>query len=228
VTEIALEPLDEADTASLAAHVSGIELGAGASAHLYAETEGNPLFIIETLRAGERAGALVQGPALSPKIQSVIEARLAQLSNPARGVANLAAALGRSFAFDVLAVASEEDEDWLVQGLDELWQQRIIREQSDQDYDFSHNKIREVVYNSLSAANRRLLHRRIAAAMETIYAANLDAVSKQLALQYEAAGSSEKAVAYYLRAGQLAQQIYANAEAIQLYDRALVILGTLP
>jgi predicted ATPase len=228
LTEIELGPLDEPDTASLAASIAGAELNSDTASQLYRETEGNPLFIVETVRAGELKDTIQQRTSLSPKIQTVIESRLAQLSPQARRIANLAAATGRAFAFDVLAEASNEDEDWLVRGLDELWQRRIIREQSDHDYDFSHNKIREIVYNSLSAANRRLLHRRIAGAMETAYAADLDHFSKQIALQYEAAGAKEKAIAYYRRAGQVAQQIYANADAIQLYSNGLMLLESLP
>jgi tetratricopeptide (TPR) repeat protein len=64
--------------------------------------------------------------------------------------------------------------------------------------------------------------------METIYAANLDNFSRQIASQYEAAGVKEKAIAYYRRAGQVAQQIYANADAIQLYTNGLILLDTLP
>lgn len=228
LTEIELRPLDEHDTALLAAYIAGGELNPDTASQLYRETEGNPLFIVETVRAGEIKDTIKQGTSLSPKIQTVIESRLAQLSPSARRIANLAAVIGRAFAFDVLTEASHEDEDWLVRGLDELWQRRIIREQSDNDYDFSHNKIREIVYNSLSAANRRLLHRRIAGAMESVYAANLDNFSKQIALQYEAAGEKEKAIAYYQQAGLVAQQIFANPDAIQLYSSGLKLLETLP
>jgi predicted ATPase len=228
LTEIELGPLDEPDTALLAAHLAGAELNAESAAQLYRETEGNPLFVVESVRSGELDITLKQQTSPSPKIQAVIEYRLSQLSPPARRIANLAAASGRAFAFDILTEASDEDEDWLVRGLDELWQRRIIREQSDNDYDFSHNRIREIVYNSLSAANRRLLHRRIAEAMEMVHAANLDNFSKQIALQYEAAGEKEKAIAFYRRAGQVAQQIYANADAIQLYSNGLRLLATLP
>lgn len=228
LTQIELKPLNEPDTIMLATHLAGNPLDAMAARRLYAETEGHPLFIVETVRAGELKETFGDRPLLPPKIQAVIESRLAQLSSPARRLANLAAAIGRSFTFEVLAQASRENEDTLVSGLDELWQRRIIREQSENDYDFSHDKIREVVYNHLSAANRRLVHRRIAEAMETVHAADLDPVSKQLARQYEAAGNKEKAIACYLRAGQTAQRIYANTDAIQLYAKALTLLETLP
>lgn len=228
LTEVELGPLSEGETALLAGHIAGIELNAAAATKLYAETEGHPLMVVEVVRAGEQRDVAKEKAALSPKVQAVIELRLVQLSPLARRIANLAAAIGRAFTFDVLAEASQEEEDRLVEGLDELWQRRIIREQSDHDYDFSHDKIREVVYNSLSAANRRLLHRRIAVAIETVSADSLDSGSKQIARHYEAAGITGKAIAYYRRAGEVAQQIYANADAAYLYSKALQLLNTLP
>ena len=79
-------------------------------------------------------------------MRSVLEARLAQLSPPARELAGLAATIGREFSFELLAKASGCDEDALVRELDELWQRRIVREHGADAYDFSHDKLREVAY----------------------------------------------------------------------------------
>jgi hypothetical protein len=68
----------------------------------------------------------------------------------------------------------------------ELWQRRIVREHGTSAYDFSHDKIREVAYTELSAARRLLL--RVARALERVYAANLEAVSAQVATHYEQGG----------------------------------------
>ncbi len=228
LTEIPLGPLSKSDTILLANQLAGTALQSGAALQLYTETEGHPLFVVEMVRAGEVAGGAGTESTLPPMIHAVIESRLVQLSSAARRIANMAAAIGRSFVFDVLAAASREDEDTLVRALDELWQRQIIREQSDTEYDFSHDKIREVTYASLSMANRRLLHRRIAAAMEAVYASNLDRFSQQIAHHYDAAGLTESAIAYYQRAGQSAQHIYANTDAVRLFTRALELLETLP
>jgi len=65
------------------------------------------------------------------------QARLAQLSPPARELAGVAATIGRAFTFPVLARASDADEPTLVRWLDELWQRRIVREQGQEAYDFN-------------------------------------------------------------------------------------------
>jgi DNA-binding SARP family transcriptional activator len=234
LTEIALGPLSQTDAAALAGHMCGRHLSASAAADLYTETEGNPLFVVESVRAGLVRDVQGHGGAdevaaptrLPPGVQVVISHRLNQITPAARELVCLAAVIGRSFSFGVLARAAESDEDALVRGLDELWQRRIVREQGADAYDFSHDKLRAVAYSGLSAARRRVLHRRVAEALEAEHAANLDVVSGQIAAHYERAGQFERALAYYQQAASVAQQVYANAEAIDALRRALALLST--
>jgi tetratricopeptide (TPR) repeat protein len=238
VTELALRPLDTTETASLAGHIAGHQLDPALVSMLHQETEGNPLFVVEMARAGtleqhgreqhrsEHPLPLLTRSAstLPPTVQAVLTTRLTQLSPLAREVAHVAAVIGREFAFSVLARASSESEDAVVQGLDELWQRRIVREQGDDTYDFSHDKLRELAYDSLSPAHQRLLHRRIAEAFEEVYAGDLDAVSAQIAAHYERASLPGRAIPYYRRAGEAALRIYANSEAITAFQRAAALL----
>jgi predicted ATPase len=138
----------------------------------------------------------------------------------------VAATIGREFTFAVLARASDSDEDTLVRALDELWQRRIVREQGADAYDFSHDKLRQAAYAELSAARQRLLHRRVAQALEAVYAGDLDSVSARLAAHYEGAGQPKQAILYYQRAAEMAQRIYVNEEAVRYYRRALALLET--
>ena len=109
-----------------------------------------------------------------------------------------------------------------------MWQRRIVREQGADAYDFSHDRIREAAYSDVSLVRRRLLHRRVAQALEHVHAADLDAVSGQIAMHYESAGLLEKAVVYYQRAAEVAQQVYAHGEAIHHLNKELVLLHQLP
>jgi DNA-binding SARP family transcriptional activator len=230
VTEVALEPLNAIETAYLAAHLAGHDLNSTVLATLYRETEGNPLFVVETVRVkalAQRESAQ-PGTMLPPTVQAVIASRLSQLSPAAREVGSLAAVIGRAFTFTVLSQASGSNQDSVVRGLDELWQRRIIREQGGDAYDFSHDKLREEAYTALSAARRRLLHRQVAEALEKIHANDLDTVGGQLAMHYEHAGLLPQAISSYQRAGKVAQQVYAHAEAIAALRRALTLLETTP
>jgi len=167
--------------------------------------------------------SLTGDSSLPPKVRSVLEARLAQVSPAARELAGLAATIGREFSFRLLARASGCDEDTLVRQLDELWQRRIVREHGADAYDFGHDKLREVAYTGVSAARRRLLHLQAARALEALHASELDPVSPQLAAHYERAGRPGQAVPYYLRAAKVARRVYANQEAIALLRRGLAL-----
>lgn len=239
LTEIALEPLNADETASLALQMAGQSLDEQVITQIYRETEGNPLFVVETMRAGT-IGPRSNGTASSftapahydastpSTVQAVIASRLAQLSTPARELAGLAAVVGRAFTYEVLVQASGYDDDTLVRGLDELWQRRIVREQGGESYDFSHDKLREGAYSSLSNARRRLLHRRVAEALEKTYASDLRGVSGQIAAHYEGASLPQLAVSYYLQAGEVAWQIHANVDALTAFQQALALLTAFP
>lgn len=240
LTEVSLSPLNEHDTAALAAQIAMRELDAAEAQRIYRETEGNPLFVVESVRTDHLApredtssigaGAAKKidlGPTLSPTVQAVISARLAQLSPTARELVQVAAVIGREFAFDLLAHVSSKDEDTLLLGIDELWQRRVIREQEGDAYDFSHDKLREVAYASLSGQRRRALHKRVAQGLETIHADALDTFSGQVAAHYLRAGEPEQAIAHLERAGDYAWSVFANAEAEQSYRELLRLLEQL-
>jgi tetratricopeptide (TPR) repeat protein len=73
-----------------------------------------------------------------------------------------------------------------------------------------------------------LYHRRVAQALEAVYAHNLDPVSAQVAAHYERAGQPEQAIPYYQRAAESAQRIYAHEEATRYVQRALALFETAP
>ena len=237
VTEIELQALDASETAKLAWQTAGKELDLLDAMQLYQETEGNPLFVIEMIQAGfqrrlpkddKDPAEAFQPPTLPPKVQAVILQRLAQISTPARRATEIGAVYGQPFTLSLLLQAGHEEEDSLVSALDELWQKRIIREQAANTYEFTHDKLREVAYTEVSAPQRRLLHRRVAQALEALYAANLEPVNGQVAVHYDRAGIPEKAIPYYAIAGAAAASVYANEDAIALLKRGLELLQQIP
>jgi DNA-binding SARP family transcriptional activator/predicted ATPase len=238
--EVALGPLSAGDTARLAEQAAGKSLSADAQTRLFQMSEGHPLYLVETVRAKEGYWVSdidaddttptpnIQSPisALPPKIQAVIGARLAQLSAAARQLAGLAAVMGRAFTFAILAGASDRGDDELVQALDELWQRGIVAEQGADAYDFSHGYIREVAYGELSRVRRRLLHRRVAVALENLYAAELDAMGGRIGAHYEAASEPARAVHHYFRGGEHALSAYLPAQAVDLFAQAVALAQT--
>lgn len=225
VTSVPLDPLDEATTATLAARLRNAEeIDPELVARLWAETEGNPLFVIEALRAGVSASG--SQAALTPTMRAVLGARLGQLPDGARRLAEVAAVVGRSFSVGLLVSATGVDEAELVDHLDELWRRRIIRDQG-LTYDFSHDKLRTVALEMLSPARRRQLHRAVAEAIALEFRHDLDAASPQLAAHYDQAGMVEPAIDAYRVAGARAVAVSALDEAVTMFRQALSLLAEL-
>lgn len=228
LTELDLAPLNKRETALLAENLADRKLDSALIDCLYRETEGNPLFIVETVRAGLpdqvrelSSGGFVCVPRPLPsRMKDALMARVEQLSPLARGLAELAAAIGREFTFDVLLQATSGGEESLVRGLDELWQHQIVREREGDVYDFTHDKLREVIYAELSEARRRMLHRHAARALEAVYAEDLDSVAARIADHCERAHERREAARYYRRAAEVAEKMQALEEAARYRQRA--------
>ena len=130
---------------------------------LYRETEGNPFFLIETIRGlfdtgsicleggawrGDFAGISEGTLALPTSLSEAIEARVQNVSESAREAVRLAAVLGREFDFESLHAVWGQGEGATLEALDELLRRRLIDEGSGaerRDYVFTHHKIQEVI-----------------------------------------------------------------------------------
>src|SRR6266568_2549219 len=116
VTEIALQPLDAAETGRLAAQVASRELDLDEGLRLFQETEGYPLFVVEMVLADLGRGSanspkadrphkqplLDETQVLPPRVHAVLVGRLLQLSASARALVERAAIIGRAFTLDLL------------------------------------------------------------------------------------------------------------------------------
>jgi DNA-binding SARP family transcriptional activator/tetratricopeptide (TPR) repeat protein len=224
LTELALGPLDAAGTTRLAAAVAGRPLRRQDTDLLQVTTGGFPLHVVEATRTlVDRGGS----PQPTTDLATVLHERIAQVTPGAREVAGLAAAVGREFTLDLLTEASDLDADAVVQAVDELWRRRILCEFRD-GYDFSHDLLRDAAYAQVGKPQRWLVHRRVAQGLELLHADDTDAVSAQLAEQYARGGRTERALAYYRRAAEVAAGMFAHAEAIRLHSDALEIVRALP
>ena len=238
--EIELRGLTADETVELAELAADRPLDPAERSTLFEETDGHPLLVVELSRSGlpadasdlRRASPLPEalrshgpGHLLPARMRAVIAARLDQLTPDARRLVELAAAFGRDFAFDALAAASDLDEPAVVTALDELWQRRLVRERGLGTYDLSHDRIRDVAYGETPPARRRILHRRIAQALELLHGPDLDPVAGQIAAHLEAAGQTRRAAELYERAAEVAGRVSAFAEVMRSLDRALALLG---
>ena len=226
VAEIELDRLSSEETVLLAERIVGSPLDRDRARRLWEESEGVPLFVVESLR-GETEVTVPAGE-MGDRVRAVIASRLARLSESAAELVGVAATIGREFTVPVLAEASGTSEGTLVGGLDELWRRAIVRARGPSSYDFSHGRIREAAYAALSPPEARDHHLRVARALLRSRPGDLDAASGEIAAHYEAAGAAADAITWLMRAADAAQRLYASAEAVRFLERALRLVPALP
>lgn len=270
LTRLTLKPLTAENTVQLV-HTLGIgdqesgteETGIVNSQHpsplgehfgqwLFAETSGQPFFIMETLKAlmeqdvlalhleANRKWVVTLDEAayaentwrgfLPPGVREVVRARLARLSRTSFGLLVAGAVLGQDFTFEHLCQVAGVGEMEGLPALDEMLTSSILVElesrkgrSGEQTYFFAHDKIRDVVYTEAGDARRRIMHRR---AMDVLQAAS--APVAELARHALAARLPEPAFRFSFAAGDAAAQLFAHAEACSHYTQALEALSHLP
>ena len=203
----------------------------GLAARLHRETDGNPFFLMSMLHSlteGEAPVDLSGELPLPEALRASVRARLSHVDALARAVLDAAAVLGRRFDFETLLAVTRKPEEELLHALEALVRRRLLREASEDGfYDFSHDKVREVVYRGIVAARRRALHRAVAEALE---GAGLAAHERDasLAEHYERAHVWKKAVQYVLLAAERSQKLFAMRDALHWLDRAVALAESHP
>ena len=217
---------------------------------LFAQTGGLPLYLLETLKllreqkwllpyptaegdfrlapTEELMAALAQKESrrklLPPSVRTMIQARLAKLSTPARQLVMAGAVLGSPSSAKLLWQLAELRVSEGVEALEEAVKGGILREEDawaghPESYHFSHDLVRDVVYTELGAARRLVLHQRALALLETE-----GARVAELAYHALAAGEAERAYRYSVQAGDEALAVFAAEEAIGYYEQARALL----
>lgn len=228
---VPLARLGYADTASIVAALADANLGAADLAErLHRETEGNPFFLMSILHALSEGETQLEprasdAPGLLPDaLRSAVRVRLSHVPKAIRPLLEIAAVLGRRFDFDTLLDVTREPEAQLFDAVEALVKRRLLREEPEGGiYDFSHDKLREVVYRDIGGARRRLLHRSVAEALERLGEDASHEREAQLAEHYEHAHVWSKALHYLVLAGEHSQTLFAMRDALHWLDRAVAL-----
>ena len=228
---VPLARLDPADTSSLVEALADSNSGApGLAARLHRETEGNPFFLISILQSLSEGETRLEprasgGPGLLPDaLRAAVRVRLTHVPKELRPMLETAAVLGRRFDFDTLLEVTREPEEQLLNAVEALVKRRLLREEPEGGvYDFSHDKVREVVYRDIGGARRRLLHQSVAEALERRGEGETHEHDAQLAEHYERAHVWSKALRYLVLAAERSQTLFAMRDALHWLDRAVAL-----
>ena len=210
---------------------------------LIARTEGNPLFLEESVRTLVEIRALegtrgayrlvksVETIRVPPTVQAILATRIDRLPATEKQLLQAAAVIGKDVPFDLLRAIANVSEDELYRGLARLQAAELVYESRlfpDLEYTFKHALTHEVAYASLLLDRRVSLHAQIVEAVETLYRDRLNEHVERLAHHSAQGRMWDKALGYLRHAGVKAFSRAANREAVTCFDRALQVLGRLP
>lgn len=229
LAELMLEHLSLNETREL---LGNLGLEADLAQWLHQETGGQPLFVIETLKSLVECGHLraensqwvvaLQGwSGVAKGVRATIQGRLARLSQSALEVLSAASVLGEGLTLKDLQALTELPADDVVRALDELSASRLLIEET-HGYAWSHDRIKEVVYETAGLARRQQLHRR------ALHILAHRAPPYVLALHAMAIGQWVLAFEQFVLAGGAASQLFAWQNALQLYEQARGLLKEYP
>jgi predicted ATPase/class 3 adenylate cyclase len=209
---------------------------------IIAKTDGIPLFIEELTKTVLESGLLhehadrytLQG-ALPPRaipttLHDSLIARLDQLAS-GRKVAQIGSAIGRVFSYELLAAVASMTDQELQTPLGDLVKAELVFAQGtppDATYTFKHALVQDAAYESLLLARRQALHARIVEVLETRFPDTAEVSPELLAHHCAEARMTDRALHYWLVAGQRASERSANVEAIAHLTRGLDLVSGLP
>lgn len=209
---------------------------------IVSKTDGVPLFIEELTRTviesglmhdqGDRFAITGALPALAipATLQDSLMARLDRLG-PSREIAQIGAALGRSFPHQLMAAVAPISERALHAALQQLSAADLVYrrgEPPDATYIFKHALVQDVAYESLLRSRRHQLHSRIADVLSDHFSDTVENEPEIMAHHLAQAGRLEEAISYLRRAGERAIRRSANVEAIRHLQKGLDLLQMLP
>ncbi|HYR93125.1 MAG TPA: AAA family ATPase [Methylomirabilota bacterium] len=234
MTDLALRPLTASDMSRALKLILGPTFRTTRETRelLQAQCRGNPLFLEEMLRALVRRGELIERDGtwqlgtlrnvpLPRSVQEAVHERFQELDGRQRQTIIVAAVIGERFEFDLLRRTSGLEEADVVDALRAATRTQIITDDERHATDafvFRHALVREAILQEPLARERRLLHQRVAGALEQSDEQTVDYPA--IAYHYEQAGDRERAFAFHRKAADQDARRGAFAEAHAHYVQA--------
>ncbi|WP_247730677.1 ATP-binding protein [Halovivax limisalsi] len=226
-TVVELAPFDRATTARLIeAELGSRGLPEEFTDAVYAETGGNPLFVVETVTGALETGALdprvdrYPADAAALSVPDVVEetsrSRFERLEPETLSVVAAGAVLDEPFSMAELVAHTALDPATVRERADLLVDAAVWREVPG-GYRFRSESLRRGARSAIDADRRRDLHREVAIRL----ADEADPNHASIADHFERAGEPGAALVHYRLAGADAEAVYAHDVAVAHYERAL-------
>jgi class 3 adenylate cyclase/tetratricopeptide (TPR) repeat protein len=240
---VTLNRLPPRQRAEMIAHVTaGKALPKEIAVQIVERTDGVPLFIEELTKMVVESGILAEAGdhyeltgaatplAIPTSLHASLLARLDRLA-PTREIAQVGAALGRSFSHELISAVAPMPQPQIDDSLKQLTRAELVfcrGTPPDAEYTFKHALVQDAAYSTLLRRRRQQIHSRIASTLEGRFPEIADAAPQLMAHHCAEAGLTDKAVGYWLKAGQQAVARCAMMEAVAQVQKGLSWLAGLP
>jgi tetratricopeptide (TPR) repeat protein len=205
---------------------------------IYERTRGNPFFVEEVIKSLKEEEVIyreddkwkvkeVSKIEFPETVKNVIKKRVSRLDDECQNILTLASFVGNDFTFEALRGVTEIEEDKLLELMEKVLKTGLVKERvirGEDVYCFADVIVRDVVHEEVSHLRHKKLHHKVGCSLEKVYAEKIDEHLGELAYHFLESGDKDKALEYFLKAGEKASKIYANSEAVSYYQSALGLL----
>ena len=233
--KIDLEPLQTADVARmLSLMIDGIP-PSELTEYIFKESGGNPFFIEELMKSLDTNDAFIwdkdkcvfdkgKKVVIPYSVEGVIDRKLGMMNKDARDLLEYAAVIGREFDFSFLRDITKINEGHLFDMMDEILGMRLLKESEGEQYRFSEDIIREIIYQRINKIKLRRYHQVVGERLLDFYKDRVEEVVEELSDHFYVSGDQKRIIEYSMIAADRAKSSYANQDAIRFYSRVFECL----
>jgi predicted ATPase len=205
---------------------------------VYEKTRGNPFFVEEVIKSLKEEEVIfreenrwkikeVSKIEFPKTVKSVIKARISRLDEDCQNILTLASFVGNDFSFEAICGVTNIEENKLLELMEKILKTGLIKERvirGKDMYCFADVIVRDVVHEEVSHLRHKKLHGAVGSTLEKVYAKEIDQHLGELAYHFLEGGDQDKALDYFLKAGEKAQKVYAYLEAFSYLQHALELI----
>jgi len=205
---------------------------------VYQKTGGNPFFVEEVIkslreeqlifREGNRWKIKEVSRIEFPEtVKGVVRARIGRLDDECRNLLTMASFVGYDFTFEALHGVTGFEERKLIELVERMLKTGQIKARvvhGEDTCSFAEAIVRDVVHEEVSSLMHGRLHHAVGCALEIVYAQKINDHLAELAYQFLEGNDKDRALGYFLKAGEKAVKVYAHGEASTYFQSALSLL----